>query len=62
MPAIDRLAPGMAPAITAGFGAMDSMRDHGIQRHQDVLNKINENADIVKMMRQAKPMLEPYYS
>ncbi len=42
MPAIDRLAPGMAPAITAGFGGLDSLRDHGIQRHQYVLNNISE--------------------
>ena len=62
MPAIDRLAPGMTPAITNTFGALDTMRDMGIQRHQDVLNKVQENGDIMRMMRQAKPMIEPYYS
>ncbi len=62
MPAIDRWAPGLAPALSSTFGAIDSMRDSGIQRHQDILNKVQENGDIMRMMRQAKPMLEPYYS
>ena len=39
-----------------------SLRDHGIQRHQDVLNKIHENSDILANLRKVPAMVQPYYS
>ena len=34
----------------------------GIQRHQDVLNKIHENSDILANIRKVPSMVQPYYS
>ncbi len=63
MPALDRHGmTGVASAIGQGFGAMDALRDHGIQRHQDVLNKLQENSDILANIRKVPAMVQPHYS
>ena len=63
MPALDRHGmTGVASAIGQGFGAMDSLRDRGIQRHQDVINQLHENSDILANLRKVPSMVQPYYS
>ena len=63
MPALDRHGmTGAAAAIGQGFGAMDALRDRGIQRHQDGLNKIQENSDILANIRKVPAMVQPSYS
>ncbi len=53
---------GVDQAVFKGFGAMDHMRDNAINRHQDVLNRIQDNSAVVGKMRQSQQMLQPYYS
>ncbi len=61
MPALDRHGmTGAAAAIGQGFGAMDALRDRGIQRHQDVISKLHENADILANIRKVPSMVNPY--
>ena len=45
-----------------GFSAMDQMRDSAISRHQDVLDRISENSQILWKMRQAQTLAQPYMS
>ena len=53
---------GMDKPMMLAFGAMDHMRDQGIQRHQDVLNRIQDNSAILGKLRQARGMAQPYMS
>ena len=55
-------AIGMGKPMVQAFGAMDHMRDQGIQRHQDVLNRIVDNSAILGKLRQAQGMAQPYMS
>ncbi len=43
-----------------GIGALDQLRDMGISKHQDVVDKIQHNAAIVRDMRDAVAPLQPY--
>ncbi len=45
-----------------GISALDRLRDMGIQKHDDVLAKIHENAGMVHQMRQAAAPLQPFMS
>ena len=60
MPELNAL--GLDKPMMQGFGALDHMRDQGIQRHQDVLNKISDNSAILGKLRQAQGMAQPYMS
>ena len=60
MPVLDRIHPEIAPRLNAGLGAMDRLRDTAVSHHDDVLNKIQENASLVKDMRNAMAPLQPY--
>ena len=60
MPELNAL--GLDKPMMQGFGALDHMRDQGIQRHQDVLNKIQDNSAILDKFRQAQGMAQPYMS
>ena len=60
MPVLDRVHPAIAPHVNAGLGAMDQLRDMGIQKHDDVLNKIRANADVLDRLREAKALAQPY--
>ena len=60
MPELQRL--GWAQHMVKGFGAMDHLRDTAISRHQDVLDRISENASVIPKLRQSQQMLQPYYS
>ncbi len=62
MPAMDRISPQIASGVQGAMGAVDQLRDQGIARHQDVINRIGENADLVKAWREAKPLVQPYFS
>ncbi len=53
---------GADQAVFKGFRAMDHMRDTAISRHQDVLDRIKENSDVIGKVRQSQQMLQPYYS
>ena len=55
-------AIGMDKPMMQASGAMDHMRDQGIQRHQDVLNRIQDNSAILGKLRQARGMAQPYMS
>ncbi len=41
---------------------MEHMMHKGIQRHQDVLNQIQDNSAILGKFRQARGMTQPYMS
>ena len=58
MPELSRM--GLDRPMMHGFGAVDSMMHKGIQRHQDVLNSIQDNGAILAKMRQAKGMAQPF--
>ena len=60
MPELNAL--GLDKPMMQGFGALDHMRDQGIQRHQDVLNRIQDNSAILDKFRQAQGMAQPYMS
>ena len=60
MPELSHL--GMDKPMMQAFGAMDHLRDQGIQRHQDVLNRISDNSAILGKLRQAQGMAQPYMS
>ena len=62
MPAMDRLAPGAQQAMMGGIGRQDNVRDDLVSGHQQLLDRIHQNSDIVAAARQAKPMLQPYLS
>jgi len=62
MPAMDRIVPQMAVGVQGAMNAVDQLRDQGIARHQDVLNRISENGDIMRAWREAKPLVQPYFS
>ena len=62
MPALGRIMPADIPHIMQGMSALDKMRDTAINTHQDVLDQIGRNSDIVDAMRKAGPLLKPYYS
>ena len=53
---------GLDKPMLQGFSAMDTMRDQGIQRHQNVLNRISDNSAILGKLRQAQDMAQPYMS
>ena len=53
-------AMGIQKPIMQGFSAMDSLRDAGIQRHQDVLNRIADNSAVLGKLRQAQTMAQPF--
>ena len=55
-------AIGMDKPLMQGFGALDHLRDRGIQRHQDVLNRISENSATLGKLRQAQGMAQPHMS
>ena len=58
MPELQQL--GLDNRLTQGFSALDSMRDSAISRHQDVLDRISENSQILGKMRQAQTLAQPY--
>ena len=60
MPVLDKIHPEIAPRLNTGLGAMDRLRDTAVSHHDDVLNKIQENASLVKDMRNAMAPLQPY--
>ena len=60
MPELKQL--GLDDRITQGFSAMDKMRDNTISRHQDVLDRISDNSQILGKMRQAQTLAQPYMS
>ena len=60
MPVLDKIHPEIAPRLNAGLGAMDRLRDTAVSHHDDVLAKIQENAGLVKDMRNAMAPLQPY--
>ena len=60
MPELKQL--GLDDRITQGFSAMDQMRDSAISRHQDVLDRISDNSQILGKMRQAQTLAQPYMS
>ena len=60
MPELQQL--GLDNRLTQGFSAMDSMRDSAISRHQDVMDRISENASVIPKLRQSQQMMQPYYS
>ena len=45
---------GLDKPMMQGFGALDHLRDRGIQRHQDVLNRISDNSAVLGKLRQAQ--------
>ena len=53
---------GLDKFVHGGFSAMDQMRDSAISRHQDVLNRISDNSQILGKMRQAQTLAQPYMS
>ena len=53
---------GLDKFVHGGFSAMDQMRDSAISRHQDVLDKISDNSQILGKMRQAQTLAQPYMS
>ena len=60
MPVLDRVHPAIAPHVMGGIGALDQLRDMGIQKHQDVMDQIQHNAANVRDMRDAAAPLQPY--
>ena len=60
MPVMDRLHPAIAPQVNAGLGALDQIRDMGISKHDHVLSKIRENADVLDRLREARAGAQPY--
>ena len=62
MPAMDRMLPGAQQAMMGGIGRMDQMRDNVVSGHQEVMDRIRQNSDLVAVARAAKPMLQPYLS
>ena len=60
MPVLDKMHPEIAPRLNAGLGAMDRLRDTAVSHHDDVLAKIQYNADMVSQMRNAMAPLQPY--
>ena len=61
VPAMDRLAPGMAQGMVHGIGAMDRLRDKAVDlphsMHNAIQDKIRENSDILQTVRAAKPIV-----
>ena len=64
MPAMDpdRMLPGAQQAMMGGIGRMDRMRDNVVSGHQEVMDRIRQNSDLVAAARAAKPMLQPCLS
>ena len=60
MPVLDRVHPAIAHRVMGGIGALDQLRDMGISKHQEVMDKIKHNASIVRDMRDAVAPLQPY--
>ena len=60
MPVLDRMHPDLAPRLNAGIGALDRLRDTAVQHHDDVLAKIQQNASLVKDMRDAFQPVQSY--
>ena len=60
MPELQQL--GLDNRLTQGFSALDSMRDSAITRHQDVLDRISDQSQILGKMRQAQTLAQPYMS
>ena len=60
MPELQAL--GLDNRLTQGFSAMDQMRDSAISRHQDVLDRIRDQSQILDKMRQAQTLAQPYMS
>ncbi len=60
MPELNHL--GMDRPMMQGFGAVDNIIHKGVQRHQDVLNQIQDNSAILGKLRQAQTMAQPYLS
>ena len=55
-------AIGMDKNVMKGFHGVDDLLHKGVQRHQDVLNRIHDNSAIFAKMRQAQSMAQPYMS
>ena len=62
MPVLDRMHPDLAPRLNAGIGALDRLRDMSIAGHDDVMQKIQQNAMLLSQMRSAVAPLQPYMS
>ena len=60
MPELNAL--GMSKPMMQGFSAVDNMMHKGVQRHQDVLNMLQDNSAILGKLRQAQSMAQPYMS
>ena len=60
MPVLDRMHPELAPKLNAGIGALDRLRDTAVQHHDDVMSKIQQNASLVKDMRDAFQPVQMY--
>ena len=60
MPELNHL--GLSKPMMQGFSAVDNMMHKGVQRHQDVLNMIQDNSAILGKLRQAQGMAQPYMS
>lgn len=60
MPELNHL--GLDKPMMQGFGAVNNMMHKGVQRHQDVLNRIQDNSAILVKIRQARTMAQPYMS
>ena len=60
MPELNHL--GLDKPMMQGFGAVDHIMHKGVQRHQDVLNSIQDNSAILGKLRQAQTMAQPYLS
>ena len=58
MPELEHL--GMGSHLKTGFTALDKMRDHTINRHQDVLDRIGENFAFMGKVRQTQALAQPY--
>ena len=62
MPTLDKMHPAIAPGVNAGIGALDRLRDMSIAGHDDVMQKIQQNAMLLSQMRSAAAPLQPYMS
>ena len=62
MPVLDKMHPEIAPRVNAGIGALDRIRDMTVQKHDDVLDQIRQNSQMVHQMKTAVAPLQPYLS
>ena len=60
MPELNHL--GLSKPMMQGFSAVDNMMHKGVQRHQDMLNMLQDNSAILGKLRQAQGMAQPYLS